>query len=480
MGASQSALTETSIHQFTVKDGSGRDVDLGIYKDKVLLVVNVASKCGFTNSNYTQLTELYKKYKSKDFEILAFPCNQFLHQEPQTEQEIKDFACTRFKAEFPIFQKVKVNGPETVPVYKFLKASKPGFMGNRIKWNFTKFLIDKEGKVIGRYGTTKSPLSIEMQQFLRWWWLLLWALSCGVFSTDGAASITRVIIVDQSGQGSFTTLQSAIDSLPDGNSQWIQIYVKQGTYREKVFIPASKGFIVLQGEGPEKTVITWSADASRGGTMNSATFSVFANDFVARNIGFVNTFKSGSGSMQAIAALVGGDRNSFHGCAFIGYQDTLCDYLGRHYFDRCWIEGAIDFIFGFGQSIYNRCVLNSVDGGWLTAHAKMGADSPGGFVFKHCTIRATKMAYLGRAWNQHSTVVFHETSMPSTVRPEGWDAWHVMPNQYQTTFVEDGNIGAGSNTSGRVSWLKSLPPDQLQGFLSIGFLGPDRWLDKQP
>ncbi|URE03389.1 pectinesterase [Musa troglodytarum] len=152
---------------FVVQDGSGRDVDLGIYKDKVLLVVNVASKCGFTNSNYTQLTELYKKYKSKgcwvnsDFEILAFPCNQFLHQEPQTEQEIKDFACTRFKAEFPIFQKVKVNGPETVPVYKFLKASKPGFMGNRIKWNFTKFLIDKEGKVIGRYGTTKSPLSIE-------------------------------------------------------------------------------------------------------------------------------------------------------------------------------------------------------------------------------------------------------------------------------------------------------------------------------
>ncbi|CAL9044089.1 probable glutathione peroxidase 4 [Musa acuminata AAA Group] len=161
MGAYQSAPTETSVHQFTVKDGSGRDVDLGIYKGKVLLVVNVASKCGFTNSNYTQLTELYNKYKSKDFEILAFPCNQFLHQEPQTEQEIKDFACTRFKAEFPIFQKVKVNGPETVAVYKFLKASKPGFMGNRIKWNFTKFLIDKEGKVIGRYGTTKSPSSIE-------------------------------------------------------------------------------------------------------------------------------------------------------------------------------------------------------------------------------------------------------------------------------------------------------------------------------
>ncbi|KAJ8505861.1 hypothetical protein OPV22_006747 [Ensete ventricosum] len=321
-----------------------------------------------------------------------------------------------------------------------------------------------------------------MQQFLRWWWwLLLWSLSCCVFSTDGAASIARVIIVDQSGQGNFTTLRSAIDSIPDGNSQWIQIYIKQGTYREKVSIAASKGFIVLQGEGSEKTVITWNDDASRGGTMNSATFSVFANDFVARNIRFVNSFKDGSGSVvQAVAALVGGDRNSFHDCAFIGYQDTLCDYQGRHYFDGCWIEGAIDFIFGFGQSIYNRCVLNSVDSGWITAHAKMSAASPAGFVFKNCTIRGTKMTYLGRAWNQHATVVFSGTTMPSAIRPEGWDAWHAMPNQYQTTYVEDGNFGAGSNTTGRVSWLKSLSPEQLQGFLDIGFLGLDRWLDKQP
>ncbi|XP_020108868.1 probable glutathione peroxidase 5 isoform X2 [Ananas comosus] len=161
MGASQSSPKETSIHQFTVKDSSGKEVDLGVYKGKVLLVVNVASKCGFTDSNYTQLTELYSKYKNKDFEILAFPCNQFLHQEPGTSQEIKEFACTRFKAEYPIFQKVRVNGPDAVPVYKFLKASKSGLFGSRIKWNFTKFLVDKDGKVIARYGTSTPPLSIE-------------------------------------------------------------------------------------------------------------------------------------------------------------------------------------------------------------------------------------------------------------------------------------------------------------------------------
>ncbi|KAJ3683844.1 hypothetical protein LUZ60_014071 [Juncus effusus] len=161
MGASQSTQTETSIHQFTVKDARGKDVDLGIYKGKVLLVVNVASKCGFTEINYTQLTELHNKCKDKDFEILAFPCNQFLKQEPGTSEEAADFACTRFKAEYPIFQKVRVNGPKTAPVYKFLKESKPEFWGNRIKWNFTKFLVDKNGKVIARYGTTTKPLSIE-------------------------------------------------------------------------------------------------------------------------------------------------------------------------------------------------------------------------------------------------------------------------------------------------------------------------------
>ncbi|KAF2314899.1 hypothetical protein GH714_037109 [Hevea brasiliensis] len=142
-------------------DARGQDVDLSIYKGKVLLVVNVASKCGFTDSNYTQLTDLYNKYKDQGFEILAFPCNQFLKQEPGTSEDAQQFACTRYKAEYPIFQKVRVNGPNTAPVYKFLKASKCGIMGSGIKWNFTKFLVNKEGQVIGRYSPITRPLSIE-------------------------------------------------------------------------------------------------------------------------------------------------------------------------------------------------------------------------------------------------------------------------------------------------------------------------------
>ncbi|KAF5785102.1 putative glutathione peroxidase [Helianthus annuus] len=162
MGTSASVLEQSSVHDFTVKDSTGKDVNLSIYKGKVLLIVNVASKCGLTNSNYTQLTEIYRKYKDRGFEILAFPCNQFLQQEPGTIEETVQFVCERFKAEYPIFAKVKVNGSNTEPLYKYLKANGGGLMGTTIKWNFTKFLINKKGEVIRRYGARIEPSSIEV------------------------------------------------------------------------------------------------------------------------------------------------------------------------------------------------------------------------------------------------------------------------------------------------------------------------------
>ncbi|AQK45733.1 Glutathione peroxidase [Zea mays] len=163
------ASSATSVHDFTVKDSSGKDVDLSVYRGKVLLIVNVASQCGLTNSNYTQQAQLYEKYKNQGlflihcscFEILAFPCNQFGGQEPGTNEEIAQFACTRFKADYPIFDKVDVNGNNAAPIYKFLKSSKGGLFGDSIKWNFSKFLVDKEGRVVDRYAPTTSPLSIE-------------------------------------------------------------------------------------------------------------------------------------------------------------------------------------------------------------------------------------------------------------------------------------------------------------------------------
>ncbi|XP_038897705.1 probable phospholipid hydroperoxide glutathione peroxidase [Benincasa hispida] len=160
-GVSARAATEKSIYDFTVKDIDGKDVSLNKFKGKVLLIVNVASRCGLTTANYSELSHLYEKYKAQGLEILAFPCNQFGGQEPGSNPEIKQFACSRFKAEFPIFDKVDVNGPNTAPVYQFLKSSAGGFLGDLIKWNFEKFLVDKNGKVVERYPPTTSPFQIE-------------------------------------------------------------------------------------------------------------------------------------------------------------------------------------------------------------------------------------------------------------------------------------------------------------------------------
>ncbi|XP_066387973.1 probable phospholipid hydroperoxide glutathione peroxidase 6, mitochondrial [Miscanthus floridulus] len=151
----------SSLHDFAVKDASGKDVDLSTYKGKVLLIVNVASQCGLTNSNYTELTQLYEMYKDQGLEILAFPCNQFGGQEPGTSEEIVQFVCTRFTAKFPFLRKVDVNGEDAAPIYKFLKSSKTGPFGENIKWNFAKFLVDKQGHVTERYAPTTYPLSIQ-------------------------------------------------------------------------------------------------------------------------------------------------------------------------------------------------------------------------------------------------------------------------------------------------------------------------------
>ena len=156
-----SSQSATSVHDFTVKDARGNDVDLSTYKGKVLLIVNVASQCGLASSNYTDMSKLYEKYKDQGLEILAFPCNQFNSQEPGTDEEIVNFVCTRFKAEYPIFSKIDVNGKDAAPLYKFLRSSKGGIFGDSIKWNFSKFLVDKEGHVVDRYAPTTSPSNIE-------------------------------------------------------------------------------------------------------------------------------------------------------------------------------------------------------------------------------------------------------------------------------------------------------------------------------
>jgi glutathione peroxidase len=149
-----------SIYDIPLKTIDGQEQTLEPFKGQVLLIVNVASKCGFT-PQYAGLEDLYRKYKDKGFAVLGFPCDQFMHQEPGNEAEIQQFCSTKYQVDFPLFAKVKVNGAEANPLWTFLKNARRGFLGTKaIKWNFTKFLVNRQGEVVKRYSTAKSPSKI--------------------------------------------------------------------------------------------------------------------------------------------------------------------------------------------------------------------------------------------------------------------------------------------------------------------------------
>ena len=150
-----------SIYDYKVKDIDGNEVAISNYKDKFLIIVNVASKCGFT-PQYEGLQKLYDAYKDQGLVVLGFPCNQFGAQEQGSEAEIKDFCETNFSVNFPMFAKVEVNGDNAEPLFLFLQNAKKGFMDTGpIKWNFSKFVVDKEGNVVGRYGSLDDPAALE-------------------------------------------------------------------------------------------------------------------------------------------------------------------------------------------------------------------------------------------------------------------------------------------------------------------------------
>ncbi|MEC7910882.1 MAG: glutathione peroxidase [Pseudomonadota bacterium] len=154
---------EKDLYSFTCTLNNGEEKKISDYKGKVLLIVNTASKCGFT-PQYSELEELYQNLNKSGLEILAFPCNQFGSQEPDSNEEIKEFCSLNFQTSFPLFSKIDVKGSKADPLFNFLTTSKPGILGlEAIKWNFTKFLISKEGEVVGRFAPNTKPKEIANQ-----------------------------------------------------------------------------------------------------------------------------------------------------------------------------------------------------------------------------------------------------------------------------------------------------------------------------
>lgn len=152
-------MTE-SIYSLSVKTISGKEIQLSEYKGKVLLIVNTASKCGFT-SQFESLQKLYDKYSDKGFSVLGFPCNQFGEQDPGSDEDIKSFCSLNYGVTFPMFSKIEVNGKNTHPLFMLLKKKASGFLFKKIKWNFTKFLIDRNGNIVGRFSPATDPINLE-------------------------------------------------------------------------------------------------------------------------------------------------------------------------------------------------------------------------------------------------------------------------------------------------------------------------------
>ncbi|KAL6133358.1 hypothetical protein ACLB2K_065595 [Fragaria x ananassa] len=299
--------------------------------------------------------------------------------------------------------------------------------------------------------------------------------------------VSRTITVDTHGRGDFASVQQAIDSIPSNNYVWTRIHINFGIYVEKVEIPQDKPYIILEGDPNHFPVIEYGSDA--GDVVKSPAFKLYADNFVARNIVFKNTYnrllppKDGRGRKmaQAPAAAIYGDKASFYQCRFLSVQDTLADIKGRHYFYDCYIEGRVDFIWGFGQSIYEKCQINSLGSGYITAQGRDSAYNATGFVFKDCYVSGSGPTLLGRAYRPYARVLFVGTYMEDIIKPEGWIAPWNNGQDYLTAFSEVDCKGPGAELSKRVPWEKKLSAEEVSYFSNAAsFINQDGWMQKQP
>uniref|UniRef100_A0A2N9H0T0 pectinesterase n=1 Tax=Fagus sylvatica TaxID=28930 RepID=A0A2N9H0T0_FAGSY len=268
----------------------------------------------------------------------------------------------------------------------------------------------------------------------------------------------QTFIVDQSGQGNFTTIQAAIDAVPSNNKDWICIKIKAGTYREKLLIPYEKPYIILKGSTKKDTSIEW---GDHDNLAQSPTFTSQADNIVVKSIRFWNTYNNPNWNnprRTAVAAMISGDKSAFYRCGFYGLQDTLWDDQGRHYYKKCTIQGS--------------SLL-----GYITAQGRTGPYDTNGFVFKNCIVHGSGSTYLGRPWRDYARVIFYNSNLTNVVVPQGWNAGG---SENQLTFVEHGCYGPGADTSKRVKWLKTLSQQDLHQFTSIRFVDNEGWLNKQP
>ena len=300
----------------------------------------------------------------------------------------------------------------------------------------------------------------------------------------GAVSHAADAIVAADGTGQYKTVQAAIDAAPQltrDDAPWT-ILVKPGTYREIVYIQREKRFITLAGEDAEKTVITYDLsagmiglDGQKIGTFRTPTVTIDADDFSARNL----TFENSAGRRgQALAVRIDGDRVALRNCRFLGYQDTIFGNRGRHYFEDCYVEGAVDFIFGGATQWYESCRIHCIGGGYITA-SSAPESQPFGFVFNRCSITGASeevRTFLGRPWRAYASTIFLNVKMSAVVKPAGWNNWGKPQRERTVRYAEYNSTGPGGATTGRVAWSRQLATDEAAAITREKVLGgADGW-----
>jgi len=304
------------------------------------------------------------------------------------------------------------------------------------------------------------------------------------------ADVKPDIVVAADGRGNVRTVKEAIERVPENNSKRFVILIKPGTYTEQIRIAANKPFVSLIGESAEKTRLAFSLSNKEAGS-TSAAYATYigGHDFHAENITFENSFGIGS---QAVAVLAEADRVIFKHCRFLGWQDTLYAKNGRQYYEDCYIEGNVDFIFGQAAAVFENCEIHSKGDGYIAAPMRFAADEPSGYVFDKCRLTSanTKVGvYLGRPWRDYGRTVFIDTQMDAQIRAEGWNHW--LPEREKTAyFAEYKSSGPGANNSARVKWSHQLTEAESKKFSAEEFLkgkdgwdpkaAKDDWLEKNP
>ncbi|CAI8607413.1 unnamed protein product [Vicia faba] len=324
--------------------------------------------------------------------------------------------------------------------------------------------------------------SLQLFSFI----LIFVVLVFDICESNDCSNPLKSISVSQSGKANFKTIQSAIDSVPAGNSQWIHIQISSGVYKEQVLIPKNKPCIYLEGAGSKSTSIEW-------GSHDIATFLSKADNTAAKGITFTNTLNSpvlldATNITQARAAKIHADKCAFYSCSFLGVQDTINDDYGRHYYNNCYIQGAADFIYGRGQSLFEASTIYFSPGksglkndGVITAQYRESPNDPSGFVFKDCNITGTGGKFqLGRAMEAYARVIIANSYISDAVRPEGWNQTTYVGHELNLTFAEEGCTGPGADKTKRVKWMKNLSRHELDKFSSKSFIDQEGWISKLP